>query len=84
MFWIGTVPGTSEEAPGVPGGTPADGGPFELTPGAGAADGAVAEASAAGCFRGRPLPGPGRRVMGFSVGSIFRGLSPGTPFSALF
>lgn len=36
-------------------------------------------------FLGLPRPGPGLLVMGFSVGSTFRELSPPEPFcSALF
>jgi hypothetical protein len=37
-----------------------------------------------GCFLGRPLPGPGRRVIGFIVGSFLRTVSPlGPVVSAL-
>ena len=39
----------------------------------------------AGCFLGRPRPGPGRRVIGFKVGSDFRGPSTAAvvvPFEA--
>jgi hypothetical protein len=51
---------------------------FEASPAASSAD---------NCFFGRPLPGPGRLVMGLRVGSVRRGLSVLTPLevdSALF
>lgn len=35
-------------------------------------------------LRGRPRPGPGRRVMGFRVGSSFLGLSARAPLASAF
>jgi hypothetical protein len=84
MAAVGVAPGTSGAVPGVPGEAPAGDGPVGWSPGVGTPAGPAAAASPAGCFLGRPLPGPGLRVMGLRVGSAFLGFSPVVPFSALF
>lgn len=80
-------PAGTPGAPAAAAGTPGTSGETEDAPDAAPVGpaGPVAAAGWAGCFLGRPRPGPGLRVIGFSVGSTFLGLSPGTPLaSALF
>jgi hypothetical protein len=84
MAAVGGAPGTSGAVPGVPGEASVGDGPAGWSPGVGTPAGPTAPASPAGCFLGRPLPGPGLLVMGLRVGSAFLGFSPAVPFSALF